>query len=134
MAWSHITPESKIIVAQQKTGRCLLIPLHRDLLSALAGYDIEIKGKKFIHLLLVEAIAITPKLRSGLGDEHVRPATVGFLVVFLRRLEVPEVGVVLGRYTAHPATSIGTGKWVGYQQNRANDREGRISVWPCFYR
>ncbi|MGJ5242810.1 tyrosine-type recombinase/integrase, partial [Bradyrhizobium oligotrophicum] len=36
MAWSHITPENRIAVAQQKTGRRLLIPLHRDLLSALA--------------------------------------------------------------------------------------------------
>jgi len=35
MAWSHITPDSKIAIAQQKTGRRLLIPLHRDLLSAL---------------------------------------------------------------------------------------------------
>jgi integrase len=36
MAWSHITPDRKIAIAQQKTGRNLLIPLHRDLLSALA--------------------------------------------------------------------------------------------------
>ncbi len=36
MAWSHIAPENRIAVAQQKTGRRLLIPLHRDLLSALA--------------------------------------------------------------------------------------------------
>ena len=36
MAWSHITPENRIAVAQQKTGRQLLIPLHRDLLSAFA--------------------------------------------------------------------------------------------------
>jgi integrase len=36
MVWSHITPENRIAVAQQKTGRRLLIPLHRDLLSALA--------------------------------------------------------------------------------------------------
>lgn len=36
MASSHITPENKIIVAQQKTGRRLLIPLHRDLEAALA--------------------------------------------------------------------------------------------------
>jgi len=31
MSWSHITPDSKIVVSQQKTGRRLLIPLHRDL-------------------------------------------------------------------------------------------------------
>jgi integrase len=37
MAWSHITPENKITVLQQKTGRRLLIPLHRDLLTALAA-------------------------------------------------------------------------------------------------
>lgn len=37
MAWSHITPENKITVVQQKTGRRLLIPLHRDLLTTLAA-------------------------------------------------------------------------------------------------
>lgn len=37
MAWSHITPDNKITVVQQKTGRRLLIPLHRDLLVALAS-------------------------------------------------------------------------------------------------
>lgn len=37
MAWSHMTVENKIVVEQQKTGRRLLIPLHRDLLSALAA-------------------------------------------------------------------------------------------------
>ena len=37
MAWSHITPENKITVLQQKTGRRLLIPLHRDLLTTLAA-------------------------------------------------------------------------------------------------
>ena len=37
MAWSHITAENKIVVVQQKTGRRLLIPLHRDLLTALAA-------------------------------------------------------------------------------------------------
>jgi integrase len=37
MAWSHITPENKITVVQQKTGRRLLISLHRDLLTALAA-------------------------------------------------------------------------------------------------
>jgi len=37
MAWSHITPEDKIVVTQQKTERRLLIPLHRDLMAALAA-------------------------------------------------------------------------------------------------
>lgn len=37
MSWSHITRESKIIVLQQKTGKRLLIPLHRDLLTTLAA-------------------------------------------------------------------------------------------------
>ena len=36
MAWSHITVDNKIMVQQQKTNRRLLIPLHRDLLAALA--------------------------------------------------------------------------------------------------
>ncbi|MGA7806436.1 tyrosine-type recombinase/integrase [Bradyrhizobium sp.] len=36
IAWCHITHENKIAVAQQKTGRRLLIPLHLDLLSAIA--------------------------------------------------------------------------------------------------
>jgi enterobacteria phage integrase len=36
MAWSHMTEDSKIAVVQQKTGRRLLIPLHRDLVTALA--------------------------------------------------------------------------------------------------
>jgi len=36
MAWSHITVDNRIVVQQQKTGRRLLIPLHRDLLAALA--------------------------------------------------------------------------------------------------
>jgi integrase len=39
MAWSHITAENKIVVVQQKTGRRLLIPLHRDLLTTLAAAD-----------------------------------------------------------------------------------------------
>ena len=39
MAWSHITAENKIVVLQQKTGRRLLIPLHRDLLATLAAAD-----------------------------------------------------------------------------------------------
>jgi integrase len=37
MAWSHITADGKIVVVQQKTGRRLLIPLHRELLAALAA-------------------------------------------------------------------------------------------------
>jgi integrase len=37
MSWSHITPDSKIVVSQQKTGRRLLIPLHRDLVTTLGG-------------------------------------------------------------------------------------------------
>ncbi len=37
MAWSHIEADKKIVVAQQKTGRRLVIPLHRDLLSTLAA-------------------------------------------------------------------------------------------------
>jgi enterobacteria phage integrase len=38
MAWSHLTADNqKIAVVQQKTGRRLLIPLHRDLLAALAA-------------------------------------------------------------------------------------------------
>lgn len=36
MAWPHITAADKIVVTQQKTGRRLVIPLHRDLLAALA--------------------------------------------------------------------------------------------------
>jgi integrase len=35
MAWSHIA-DGKIRVEQQKTGRVLLIPLHRELIAALA--------------------------------------------------------------------------------------------------
>jgi len=37
MAWSHITPQNELKVVQQKTGRPLLIPLHRDLVTALAA-------------------------------------------------------------------------------------------------
>ena len=37
MAWSHISSASKITVVQQKTGRRLLIPLHRDLLLTLTA-------------------------------------------------------------------------------------------------
>ena len=36
MAWSHITADNKIAVVQQKTGRRLLVSVHRDLLEALA--------------------------------------------------------------------------------------------------
>jgi integrase len=36
MAWSHIA-DGKITVTQQKTGRRLLIPLHRDLLATFAA-------------------------------------------------------------------------------------------------
>jgi enterobacteria phage integrase len=39
MAQTHITPERKIRIKQQKTGRDLLIPLHRDTIEALAVYD-----------------------------------------------------------------------------------------------
>jgi integrase len=39
MAWSHITADNKIVVVQQKpqTKKRLLIPLHRDALTALAA-------------------------------------------------------------------------------------------------
>jgi enterobacteria phage integrase len=37
MAWPHITADNKIHVAQQKTGRKLVIPLHHDALKALAA-------------------------------------------------------------------------------------------------
>jgi integrase len=36
MVWSHIDADNKILVEQQKTGRKLVIPLHRDLLVTLA--------------------------------------------------------------------------------------------------
>jgi enterobacteria phage integrase len=39
MAQTHITPELKIRIKQQKTGRELLIPLHRDTVEALDAYD-----------------------------------------------------------------------------------------------
>jgi integrase len=39
MAWPHITTENKIVVVQQKTGRRLLIPLHRDLITTLASAE-----------------------------------------------------------------------------------------------
>jgi integrase len=41
MSWSHMTPDSKIIVSQQKTGLRLLVPLHRDLLATLAAVKRE---------------------------------------------------------------------------------------------
>jgi integrase len=41
MAWSHITKDDKIMVVQQKTNKRLLIPLHRDLLEALAAANRE---------------------------------------------------------------------------------------------
>jgi len=34
MTWSHVTPEGKIHVDQQKTGRPLIIPPHRHARSA----------------------------------------------------------------------------------------------------
>jgi len=37
MSWSHITPDSKIVVPQQKTGWRLLIQLDRDLVATLAS-------------------------------------------------------------------------------------------------
>jgi hypothetical protein len=41
MAQTHITPERKIRIKQQKTGRELLIPLHRDTVEALDAYSIQ---------------------------------------------------------------------------------------------
>jgi integrase len=41
MAWPHITADNKLVVVQQKTGRRLLIPLHRDLVTALATAERE---------------------------------------------------------------------------------------------
>jgi integrase len=41
MARTHITPEGKIKIKQQKTGRELVIPLHRDTVEALAAYDMQ---------------------------------------------------------------------------------------------
>ena len=41
MAQTHITPERKIRIKQQKTGRELLIPLHRDTVEALDAYDMQ---------------------------------------------------------------------------------------------
>jgi integrase len=41
MAQTHVTPERKIRIRQQKTGRELLIPLHRDTIEALDAYDMQ---------------------------------------------------------------------------------------------
>ena len=41
MAQTHITPERKIRIKQQKTGRELLIPLHRDTIEALDAFDMQ---------------------------------------------------------------------------------------------
>jgi integrase len=41
MAWPHFTADNKVVVVQQKTGRRLLIPLHRDLVTALAAAERE---------------------------------------------------------------------------------------------
>ena len=41
MAWPHFTADNKVVVVQQKTSRRLLIPLHRDLVAALAAAERE---------------------------------------------------------------------------------------------
>ncbi len=41
MAQTHITPERKIRIKQQKTGRELLIPLHRDTIEALDAFEMQ---------------------------------------------------------------------------------------------
>ncbi len=41
MAQTHITTERKIRIKQQKTGRELLIPLHRDTIEALDAFDMQ---------------------------------------------------------------------------------------------
>ena len=41
LAQTHITPERKIRIKQQKTGRELLIPLHRDTLEALDAFEMQ---------------------------------------------------------------------------------------------
>jgi integrase len=41
MAQSHITNGNRIRIKQQKTGRELLIPLHRDTLEALNGFEMH---------------------------------------------------------------------------------------------
>lgn len=39
IAWPHINKQNKITIQQQKTGRKLIIPLHRDALAALSRAD-----------------------------------------------------------------------------------------------
>ena len=41
MAQTHITPEAKIRIKQQKTGRELLIPLHRDTIAAPDAFEMQ---------------------------------------------------------------------------------------------
>jgi enterobacteria phage integrase len=41
MAQTHITPDRKIRIKQQKTGRELLIPLHRDTIEALGAHEMQ---------------------------------------------------------------------------------------------
>jgi integrase len=41
MAQTHLTLEGKIRITQQKTGRDLLIPLHRDTVEALEAFDMQ---------------------------------------------------------------------------------------------
>jgi enterobacteria phage integrase len=41
LAQTHITPEHRIRIKQQKTGRELLIPLHRDTIEALDALDMQ---------------------------------------------------------------------------------------------
>lgn len=41
MAQTHITPDRRIRIKQQKTGRDLLIPLHRDSVEALDAFDMQ---------------------------------------------------------------------------------------------
>jgi integrase len=49
MCWSHVTRDNKIVVVQQKTGRRLVIPLHQDLVTALASHD-----KTHVQILTTE--------------------------------------------------------------------------------
>ncbi len=62
MAQTHITPERKIRIKQQKTGRELLIPFHRDTIEALDAYDMQhivisttAYGKPFRRILWMDA-------------------------------------------------------------------------------
>jgi enterobacteria phage integrase len=41
MAQTHISPDQKIRIKQQKTGRDLLIPLQRDSIAALDAHDMQ---------------------------------------------------------------------------------------------